>query len=141
MLASNKCALGLELPKYNPDQLCPVPILQAKSRVYGIEIFDENILLKRLQDIFNVMRQWAEDPQDCKYMMDCLMKIKEEYYPSVKKNLNINMDIQVKDQFEKFYDKVINDETKNPNKTQRQDAPECQPDSERQGRTEQQEQN
>lgn len=104
VLKTGHCEIGKELPTYNPEQYCPVPILQAKSRVYGIEVIDENIIMRRLQEIFKAMRRWAEDPRDCKYMMDCLMKIKEEYFPSVKKNLNINMDVQVRDQFLRFYD-------------------------------------
>jgi len=112
VLESGRCSIGSELPKYNPHQLCPVPILQAKSRVYGIEVIDENVLLRRLQDIFTVMKSWSKDTQDCKYMMDCLMKIKEEYFPSIKKNLNINMDFQIKEELMKFYDEVKN-ETQN----------------------------
>lgn len=119
VLKAGHCELGKELPKYNSEQKCPVPIIQAKSRIYGIEIIDENIIMKRLQDIFKIMQKWAEDPRDCKYMMDCLMKIKEEYFPTVKKNLNINMDVQVKDQFMKFYDEVKN-EAQNTNQVRRQ---------------------
>lgn len=119
VLEDGKCEIGKELPKYNPEQLCPVPVLQAKSRVYGIEVIDENVIMAKLQGIFKVMREWAENPRDCKYMMDCLMKIKEEYFPSIKKNLNINMDVQVKDQFMKFYDEV-KDETQDTNQIRRQ---------------------
>ena len=116
VLEKGNCAIGEELQKYNKDQKCPFPILQAKSRVYGIEVFDETVLLKRLQDIFKVMRSWAETPRDCKYMMDCLIKIKEEYFPSVKKNLNINVDMEVHQKFMDFYDEVKH-ETQDTNKT------------------------
>jgi len=115
ILQNGKCELGKELPRYNPDQTCPFPILQAKSRIYGIEVIDENVIMARLQDIYKVMRKWTEDTRDCKYLMDCLLKIKEEYFPAVKKNLNVNLDIQVKDQFMKFYDEVVQNEIKNPN--------------------------
>ena len=118
VLEEGNCALGGELQKYNKDQPCPFPILQAKSRVYGIEVFDETVLLKRLQDIFKVMREWATDPKDCKYMMDCLMKIKEEYFPSIKKNLNINVDMEVQQKFMDFYDEV-KDEATHPNQARR----------------------
>jgi len=140
VLATGKCEIGKQLPEYNPEQLCPVPILQAKSRVYGIEVIDENIIMAKLQEIFTIMRKWAENPRDCKYMMDCLMKIKEEYFPTMKKNLNINMDIDVKERFMKFYDEVKN-EVENTNQGGRpQDAKQVF-DSERQGHTKLQEQN
>lgn len=107
VLRRGNCTIGKTLPNYNSEQQCPVPLLQAKSRVYGIEVIDENVIMKKLQDIFKVMTEWSENPRDCKYMMDCLMKIKEEYYPSVKQNLNINMDIDVRERFMKFYDEVV----------------------------------
>ena len=115
VLANGKCEVGKELPRYNPEQQCPFPILQAKSRIYGIEVIDETVIMAKLQEIYKVMRKWAEDPRDCKYLMDCLLKIKEEYFPTIKQNLNINMDIQVKDQFMKFYDEVKYNEIKDTN--------------------------
>jgi len=119
VLEAGKCELGKQLPRYNPEQQCPFPILQAKSRIYGIEVIDETVILAKLQEIYKVMRKWAEDPRDCKYLMDCLMKIKEEYFPTMKKNLNVNMDIQVKDQFMKFYDEVKYNEATNTNQAGR----------------------
>jgi len=106
---NNSCPLGDQLIKYNKNQVCPVPVLQAKSLVYGIEVMDENVLLKRIQVNIANMVEWSTSPSHLKSIHDMLLSIKHEFFPSVQKSLNINVDY--KQQILEWYDEVESETT------------------------------
>jgi len=104
LLSNKKCLLGEHLLKLDKEQHCPVPLLQAKALVYGLEVWDEHVLLKKLQDNFTVMKKWSRTANDCKRIHDCLLAIKHEFFPAIQKSVNINVDL--KSQIMKWYQDV-----------------------------------
>lgn len=115
-----RCPLGNHLVKVNKEQYCPVPILQAKSLVYDIEVMDENVILKRLQVNLNNMMVNYEHNRDLKMIHDALLSIKHEYFPAINKNLNINMNAdELKKQILSWYEE--NEDDTNPDQGKRRE--------------------
>lgn len=106
-----RCALGNNLLKFNEEQTCPVPILQAKAEVYGLEVMDENIILARLQENLKNLWEWSDTPRDCKTYHDALIAVKHEFFPTIQKNLNVNVDMDITRKLEAWYEDIQNEHT------------------------------